>query len=741
MSEVHHFATDVGGKSLRLQIGKLAKQSNASVIAQYGDTMVLATAVMGKQPTSLSYFPLLVDYEERLYAAGKIKGSRFIKREGKPSDEAILSGRLIDRSLRPLFDQRLRREVQVVITILSIDKVNDPDFPAMIAASCALAISEIPWEGPIGAVALGYVDGNWIVNPSMEQKATAPLELFVSGKGSDVIMIEAKGHEVEEKLIEEGLKKSVEEIQKMTKFFKDIQNKIGKPKEMQLFTEGVTDEEKQQQKIIDAKLTKLLKDQYAVLMQSPNKEVRNRELQNIETTCVAQLQKELPEITETNIGYAKQEINAILELHATKYVIEKGVRIDERKASEIREISAEVSIIPRAHGSGLFTRGETQILSVATLGAPGDKQVLDEMEIEGEKSFMHHYNFPGFSVGEVKPMRGPGRREIGHGALAEKALLPVIPTDKSAFPYTIRLVSETLSSNGSSSQASICASSLALMDAGVPISAHVAGIAMGMMSDPKTGKHTLLTDIQGIEDHAGDMDFKIAGTRKGVTAIQLDIKLGGITLDVCKEALEGAKNARARILDLMESIIPAPRKELSIYAPRIESVRINPDKIREVIGAGGKTINKIIEETEVDIDIEDDGLVMITSTNAENLARAKAWIEEIVKEIEAGEIYEGKITQIIKDRNNGNDIGAIVQLTTMKDGMIHISEIAHERIRRITDVVNIGDQVRVKVLRVDHNTGRVELSRKELLENTQGTHDRPERRRPGLRGKMDRRSR
>src|SRR3990167_2798470 len=710
------FETEVAGRTLTIEVGKLAPQTNASVTVQYGDTMVLATAVMGKQPTRMPYFPLLVDYEERLYAAGKIKGSRFIKREGRPTDEAVLSGRLIDRSVRPLFNQALRRDIQVVITILSIDKVNDPDFPALMAASTALAISDIPWEGPIGAVAVAQKEGKWIVNPSMEEKAASELQLFVSGKDLEVIMIEAAGKEVAENAVADGLKMATGEIAKLTDFIRGIQKQIGKPKAANLLNEGLTAEETAALPATKAKAEAFAAKMFAEIMAMPDVVERGSRLKKARDEFAEALRAENAEISEAVLAYAQNEVDEAVGREAHSHVMKHDIRVDGRKTNQVRPLSSEVGLVPRAHGSGLFNRGETQVLSVVTLGGPGDKQTIDDMEGDSEKPYMHHYNFPGFSVGEVKPMRGAGRREIGHGALAEKALVQVLPKDKQVFPYTIRVVSETLSSNSSSSQASICGSSLALMDAGVPIKAPVAGIAMGLMTDPAGKAYKVLTDIQGIEDHAGDMDFKIAGTKTGITAIQLDIKLGGISLDICKDALSGAKTAREQILEVLTTTIAAPRAELSEYAPRIVSIQIDKEKIGEVIGPGGKVINKIIEETGVEIDIEEDGLVMITSTDAEMMKKAKKWVEDIVKDIQIGEVYEGEVVQIVKDRNSGSEIGAIVQLTPGKDGMVHISALSHERVPSVSSVVKVGDVVKVKVVDIDAERGRIGLSMKALTE-------------------------
>jgi len=714
---VKKFELEVAGRTLQVEIGKLALQANGSCTVRYGDTVVLATAVASHEPREgIDYFPLMVDYEEKLYAAGKIKGSRFIKREGRATDDAILTARLIDRSIRPLFKESERNDVQVVVTALSYDGVNDPDFPAMIATSIALGISPIIWGGPIAGVRLGLINDEWVINPTVEAKQKSSLDLFVSGSTDKVVMIEAGSQEVPEDKMYEAIEFAGKQIRKMVTFIEEVIKQAGSPK----MISEIDEESEQERRMISEKVDQVLAGHDLADCFHADKSKTKQAIEEIKSK-VDEVLKADNEVSKDMRAMGVAMIDSALEKAFKSMVLDKGKRPDGRAFDEIRNLSAEVSILPRVHGSGLFSRGETQVLTIVTLGAPGDEQTLDTMEESGTKRYMHHYNFPGFSVGEVKPLRGPGRREIGHGALAEKALEPVIPA-KDVFPYTIRVVSEVLGSNGSSSQASVCGSTLSLMDAGVPIKAPVAGIAMGLVvdNDLNPSKYQILTDIQGIEDHSGHMDFKIAGTKAGITAIQLDIKLGGISLGIVKETLTAARQARMKILEVMTQAIAEPRAELSPYAPRITVMHIDPDKIRDVIGSGGKVINEIIDKCNVQIDIEQDGTVMITSTDAEGSVRAKQWIENIVKELEVGEIYEGKVTSIIKDRNSGSEIGAIVEVLPGKDGMVHISEVSYTRIPKISDVVKIGDSVKVKVLSVDKENNRVGLSIKALLPRPEG---------------------
>lgn len=708
------FQAEIGGRVMTIATGKLANQANASVTVRYGDTVVLATAVMGSQPRDgIDYFPLLVDYEERLYAAGKIKGSRFIKREGRPTDEAILTARLVDRSVRPLFRETMRVDVQVVITVLSVDQENDPDVPSLVAASTALAISNIPWNGPLSGVRVGIINGEWVLNPTYEAREKSDLDLVVASTTDKVVMIEAGGKEVPEEIVASGIAFSLKHAKKVLTLIEQVVAAVGSPK---MVVPEATNEEKELQAKIETKVKTFLQGKSFDLIFGKDKTQRLKAIAEWTTALDEQLKADNEVDKESRVqGVAMLE--TMIDDEARRRTLEKGKRADGRAVDEIRSLAAEVGLLPRTHGSGLFTRGETQVLSIVTLGSPGDEQTLDTMEESGKKRYMHHYNFPGFSVGEVKPIRSPGRREIGHGALAEKALEPLLPS-KEDFPYTIRVVSEVLSSNGSSSQASVCGSSLALMDAGIPIKAACAGIAMGLITDHASGKYVILTDIQGVEDHAGDMDFKVAGTKTGITALQYDVKIDGITLDQCKEALQGAKVAREKILGTMNAVISEPRSEMSPYAPRISTLRIDPDKIREVIGRGGETINKIIDECggiEVTkIDIEQDGLVMVTSHNAEMATKAIEWIKNLTREVKVGEIFEGTVAQIMKDRNTGSEIGAIVELFPGHDGMVHISEFANQRIGKVSDVCSVGDKVKVIVKEVDKERGRISLSMKQI---------------------------
>ncbi|MCD4760501.1 polyribonucleotide nucleotidyltransferase, partial [bacterium] len=602
--KVQQFKTEVAGKELLVEMGKLAKQAHGSCTVTYGETVVLATAVTsGKPREGIDYFPLMVDYEEKLYAAGKIKGSRFIKREGRATDDAVLTGRLIDRCIRPLFKESDRNDVQVVCTVLSYDGINEPDFPALIATAIALGISPIPWDGPLAGVQLGRVGSEWVLNPTVEAKAKSDLELFVAGSKDSVIMIEAGAKEVNEADMFEAIQFAGKHVRKIFEFVENVVKKTGLEKRV-----PTKDEETEEIKNkVKDKVNEVLSKNDLAGCFDPDKSKMKAAIEDI-TDKVNETLKEDSEVSKDMRSMGVSMIDDALVKAFKKLVLEDKKRPDNRKFDEIRSLDAEVNLLPRTHGSGLFSRGETQVLSIVTLGSPGDEQTLDTMEESGTKKYMHHYNFPGFSVGEVKPLRGPGRRDIGHGALAEKALIPVLPKEED-FPYTIRVVSEVLGSNGSSSQASICGSTLSLMDAGVPISKPVAGIAMGLVvDDDNKNNYEILTDIQGIEDHAGHMDFKIAGTKDGITAIQLDIKLDGISYEVVEKTLGLAKEARLNILEVMAKAIAQPRPDLSPHAPRITTMRIDPEKIRDVIGSGGKMINEIIDICNVNIDIEQDGL-------------------------------------------------------------------------------------------------------------------------------------
>lgn len=715
MLGVKKFETEYAGRKLTVEIGKLANQAHGACTVRYGDTVVLATVVQAaKQREGIEYFPLMVDYEERLYAAGKIKGSRFIKREGRPSDEAILNARIIDRSVRPLFKDTERKDVQVVVTVLSVDHENDPDVPALIGASCALAISPIPWNGPVAAVRVGRINGEWVLNPTYEARTKSDLEVYVSATEHEVVMLEAAAAQVPEEVIAEAVAFGHKHIAKLFPFIGEIISACGAAKRK----EEVNAEMAQAEQILRQKVETYLAGKFEPLFATRSKEDYKRLLGEI-TLGLDEALKADNDVAKEARAQGLKMVEHYLDLAMRQMVLEKKIRVDGRKLDEIRNLSAEVDVLPRTHGSALFQRGETQVLSIITLGSPGDEQTLDGMEEDGKKRYMHHYNFPGFSVGEVQPVRSPGRREIGHGALAEKALLPVIPQDKEKFPYTIRVVSEVLASNGSSSQASTCGSSLALMAAGVPILAPVAGIAMGLITDlVNKSRYEILTDIQGLEDHSGDMDFKVAGTRTGVTAVQLDIKLGGISQEIVQQTLFKAREARMKILDVMAQAIPAPRPELSEYAPRIVSFHIPVDKIRDVIGPGGKMINEIIDATGVTIDIEDDGLVMVTSVSATASEKAVAWIKNITREVVVGEVFQGKVTRLM-------NFGAFVEILPRQEGLVHISELAWARVDNVQSVVKVGDVIPVKVVEIDEQ-GRINLSHKQTLPKPEGYIDRPQ---------------
>lgn len=721
MQKPKKFETEVGGRRLTCELGRLAGLAHGSCTVQYGDTVVLATAVISPDVNDeLDFFPLTVDYEEKLYAAGKIKGSRFIKREGRPSDEAVLTARMVDRSIRPLFDESSRHEIQVVITVLSVDQENDPDIVSLIAASVALSISRIPWQGPVAGVRVGQVNGEWVLNPTYEAFEKSDFDLTVVGNEERVVMLEMGGNEIEEKVVAEAVEFGHKHVKKITSFISDIQKEVGEEKVGVELGES-TEEEKKELARVEKIVKEKVKESQDKVLNAKDKEGQKQATESLKDELEEVLKKD-NEVTKEGRARGLKMVEDIIAQEALRRIMEEDVRPDGRKPDEIRPLSSEVGVLPRTHGTGLFNRGETQVLSVVTLGSPGDEQLLDGMEVTGKKRYMHHYNFQGFSVGEVKRITGPGRREIGHGSLAEKAVLPLLP-DKESFPYTIRVVSEVLASNGSTSQASICGSSLALMDAGVPITAAAAGISIGIVADDDLKKYKILTDIQGVEDHIGGMDFKVAGTRKGITAIQMDVKVPGINFKIVQEALAAAKKAREKILDNMDKAIAEPRQELSPYAPKIVPVRINPDKIRDLIGPGGKIINKIIEETGVAIDIEDDGLVMVTAEADAKLEEALEWIKGITHEVQVGEVYTGKVSDIIKNRNNGSEIGAIVEILPGQDGMVHISQLDYKRVERVTDVVNIGDEVKVKVVEVDPEHGRIGLSIKALKEPPSGDFD------------------
>lgn len=689
----HEYSMDWAGRKLTVEIGQLAKQANGAVMVRYGDTAVLCTATASKEPKNLDFFPLTCNYEERLYAVGKIPGG-FIKREGRPSEKAILASRLIDRPIRPLFAEGFRNDVQVISIVMSVDQDCSSEMAAMFGSSLALCTSDIPFEGPIAGVVVGRIGGEFVINPTVEQAEKSDIHLTVAGTKDAINMVEAGAEEVSEEIMLEAIMFGHEEIKRLIEFQEKITAEIGKAKrEITLY---------EIDKELEAEVRELCEADMVTAIQVQEKHAREDAIKEVKNQVIAKFEEQ--EATDDDLKQVKQILDKIVKGEVRRLITVEKVRPDGRKIDEIRPLSSQINILPRTHGSGLFTRGQTQALSICTLGAMGDVQILDGLGIEEEKRFMHHYNFPSFSVGETGPIRGPGRREIGHGALGERALEPIVPSEKD-FPYTIRLVSEVLESNGSTSQASICASTLAMMDAGVPIKAPVAGIAMGLV---KSGDHySVLSDIQGMEDHLGDMDFKVAGTAKGVTALQMDIKIKGLSREILEEALQQAKKGRMHILDSMLATIAEPKTELSPFAPKILTMKINPDKIRDVIGPSGKQINKIIEETGVKIDIEQDGTVFIASTDQAMNQKAKKIIEDIVREVEVGQMYLGKVKRIEK-------FGAFVEIFAGKDGLVHISELAEERVGKVEDVVAIGDEILVKVTEIDKQ-GRVNLSRKAIL--------------------------
>ncbi len=695
------YETELAGRKLVIETGKMAGLANGSVLVRYGDTCVLVNVTASKEPREgIDFFPLSVDFEEKLYSVGKIPGG-FLKREGKPTDKAILTSRAIDRPLRPLFPKDFRNDVVVVATVLCVEQDNSPEVAAMIGAASALAISDIPFNGPTAAVNVGLIDGKIIINPTEEQRQTSDLTLTVAATEKKITMIEAGANEVPDDVMLKAIKEAHKEIKKICKFISKIQKEIGKPK----FEYKSFEVDHDIYEFIEKNFQKEMKEK----VQEEDKETRDKNIDELTNKIEEAYTKKFGE--EEFEEHKKDISEAIYKLEkkcVRDMIFIEHKRVDGRKLDEIRPLSCEIGLLPRVHGSAIFTRGQTQVMSIATLGMISEEQVLDGIDTEESKRYMHHYNFPSYSVGEARPSRGPGRREVGHGALAEKALVPVLPS-KEEFPYAIRVVSEVLSSNGSTSQASICGSTLSLMDAGVPIKRPVAGISTGLVTNPDDDKdYVMLVDIQGLEDFFGDMDFKVGGTEKGITAIQVDIKCDGLTYDIIKEAFAKTKKARKHILDnVMAPVISKPREDISKYAPRIVSTQIKVDKIKDVIGPGGKMINKIIEETGVKIDIEEDGQVLIYSSDSEKAIQALEMIEDIVREVEVGGIYYGEVIRIM-------NFGAFVDLGCGgKEGLLHISQISKERIKNIEDVLHVGDKVTVKVISID-DQDRINLSMKDF---------------------------
>lgn len=703
----HVYEIEVGGRPLRLETGHLAQQASGSVLVRYGDTAVLVTATMQDPREGIDFFPLLVDYEERMYAAGRIPGG-FFKREGRPSETATLTARMIDRGLRPLFPEGFRNDVQVVATVLSLDPDHPADMAAMVGASVALTISDIPFDGPLAGVRVGMIDGSFVVNPTKDQMERSSLDLVVAGTRDAVMMVEAGADEIPEDVMLDAIMYGHEEIKRIVALQDQMRAEIGQEKlEVTLYE---ADPE------VAAWVRSHVTTPLAAAIKNVDKQTRNQDIaavkDGIEPAFVAAFGEERFESAKKDIEYV---FDQVLKEEVRRLITVEGIRPDGRGHAEIREISSSVGFLPRVHGSAIFQRGQTQVATICTLGLKSDEQIVDDLGAETRKRYIHHYNFPAFSVGEVRPMRSPGRREIGHGALAERALLPVIPSEDE-FPYTMRLVSEVLSSNGSTSQASVCGSTLALMDAGVPIKRPVAGIAMGLVKHED--RIAVLSDIQGIEDHLGDMDFKVAGTEQGVTALQMDIKISGVDRSILQQALSQAREGRLYILGRMLETISQPRETLSPWAPRITTLTIPVDKIRDIIGPGGKMIRKIIEESGVQVDVEDDGRVFIASVSEEGTRKAVKMIESLTREVEVGGIYSGKVTRVM-------NFGAFVEILPGKEGLVHISKLAHGRVGRVEDVVDVGDEVEVQVTEID-SLGRINLSRKALLPVPEGMSVEPE---------------
>jgi polyribonucleotide nucleotidyltransferase len=691
---------EIAGRPLVIEIGQVAKQANGAAMVRYGDTAVLVTATASKSPREgIDFFPLTVDYEEKQYAAGKIPGG-FIKREGRATELATLSARQIDRPIRPLFPKGYKNDVHIVATVMSVDKNNAPDITAVIGASIALGVSDIPFAGPVGAVIVGLVDGELIINPTVEQLSKSDLHLAVAGTAEAIMMVEGSANEIPEATMIDAIFFAHEEIKKIVAFQEPIIQELGLPKS-EVIVEEISEE-------IEQAVREYAQALLEEAVYNPDKKMRESQME----VAREEIQEHFAEIYPDNAKDVAAIVDKMMKEIVRKAILEKGERVDGRRLDEIRAISCEVGYLPRPHGSGLFTRGQTQVLSVTTLGSASEEQRLDGLGLEETKRYIHHYNFPPYSVGETRPMRGPGRREIGHGALAERALLAVLP-DEEEFPYTIRVVSEVLESNGSSSMGSVCGSTLSLMHAGVPIKAPVSGIAMGLVKGDNG--FAILSDIQGIEDALGDMDFKLAGTEKGVTALQMDIKIKGVDREIVSAAMAKAREGRMFIMNKMLEVIDRPNAELSPYAPRLTKMQIHPDRIREIIGPGGKTIHKIVDETGCKIDIEDDGSLYIMSVDEEGAKKAKFYIESIIADVEVGKTYMGTVKRIM-------DFGAFVEIipgvlgTAGKEGLVHISQLAEERVNKVRDVVDIGDQILVKVTEIDKQ-GRINLSRKAVLAN------------------------
>ncbi|HTK07676.1 MAG TPA: polyribonucleotide nucleotidyltransferase [Ktedonobacteraceae bacterium] len=693
---IHRQEAVIGGRVMSIETGRVAEQSSGAVLVRYGETVILATVVGSDEPREgIDFFPLTVDVEERMYAAGKIPGG-FIKREGRATEHAILACRLADRPLRPLFPKGYRNDVQIVITVLSVDQENDSDIMGIVGASAALSISDIPFAGPVGAVRVGYIDDQLVINPPESQLPQSRLDLTIAGTADAVMMVEAGAKELPEDLMLEAVRFGQEALQDIIKMQEKLVQAVNRPK--RAFTPAPVDTE------LQAKVAEFVQPRFEAAVSSPDKASRSAALNMVQDDLVAELGTQYPERLKEIITFYEKELKA----YVRNNILDHGQRPDGRDLKTIRPISCEVGLLPRTHGSALFTRGQTQVLSVVTLGSPGEEQILDGLGQSESKRFMHHYNFPPYSTGESKPLRGPGRREIGHGALAERAVAAVIPS-QSEFPYTIRAVSDVLSSNGSTSMGSVCGTTLALMDAGVPIQAPVAGVAMGLITGEgeRTGKWAVLSDIQGIEDALGDMDFKVAGTADGVTALQMDIKVKGITYDIMSKALEQAREGRMFIMEKMLDAIDAPREELSEYAPRIQTIKINPDKIGAVIGPGGKMIRKIQEESGAKIDIEDDGSVNISATSGDAMQHAMDAVRALTEEVEVGRIYTGTVRRLV-------DFGCFVEILPGKEGLVRTSQLADYQVMRPEDVVSVGDEITVMVIEVD-GQGRINLSRRAAL--------------------------